>query len=104
MYIIYVYNLDGKGISMPTISMFFGIIVRMFYRDNKQHHLPHIHAEYQGEVAVFAIEDGRILEGSLPVSKRKLVEAWIEIHRDELFADWQLALNGENTFKIKGLE
>ena len=44
--------------------MFFGIIIRMFYRDNRQHHLPHIHADYQGEVAVFAIEDGRILEGS----------------------------------------
>lgn len=66
---------------MPTISMFFGIIIRMFFRDNKQHHLPHIHAEYQGEVAVFAIEDGSILDGSLPTSKRKLVEAWIEIHR-----------------------
>lgn len=89
---------------MPTISMFFGIIIRMFFRDNKQHHLPHIHAEYQGEVAVFAIKDGSILDGSLPTSKRKLVEAWIEIHRDELFADWQLAIEGETTFKIKGLE
>ena len=42
--------------------MFFGIIIRMFYRDNRQHHRPHIHAEYQGEIAVFAIEDGNILE------------------------------------------
>jgi hypothetical protein len=89
---------------MPTISMFFGIIIRMFYRDNKQHHLPHIHAEYQGEVAVFAIQDGCVLDGSLPTSKRKLVEAWIEIHRDELLADWQLAVEGESVFKIKGLE
>ena len=89
---------------MPTISMFFGIIVRMFYRDNQQHHLPHIHAEFQGEVAVFAIQDGTILDGSLPIPKRKLVEAWIEIHRDELFADWQLAVEGETVFKIKGLE
>jgi len=84
--------------------MFYGIIIRMFYRDNKQHNLPHIHAEYQGEVAVFAIEDGTILEGSLPTSKRKLVEAWIEIHRDDLFADWRLAVAGETVFKIKGLE
>jgi hypothetical protein len=89
---------------MPTISMFFGIIIRMFYRDNQQHHLPHIHAEYQGEVAVFSIQDGSILDGSLPTSKRKLVEAWIEIHRDELFANWQLAVTGETVFKIKGLE
>jgi len=84
--------------------MFYGIIIRMFYRDNKQHNLPHIHAEYQGEIAVFAIEDGTILDGSLPTSKRKLVEAWIEIHRDDLFADWRLAVAGETVFKIKGLE
>jgi hypothetical protein len=84
--------------------MFYGIIIRMFYRDNKQHHLPHIHAEFQGEVIVFAIEDGSVLDGSLPNSKRKLVEAWIEIHRDELLADWQLAVEGETVFKIKGLE
>jgi hypothetical protein len=89
---------------MPTISMFFGIIIRMFYRDNKQHRLPHIHADYQGEVAVFAIADGSILEGTLPTSKRKLVEAWIEIHRDELYADWKLAVQGETVFRIKGLE
>ncbi len=89
---------------MPTISMFFGIIIRMFYRDNKQHNLPHIHAEYQGEVAVFAIMDGIILDGSLPNPKRKLVEAWIEIHRDDLLADWQLAVEGAKVFKIKGLE
>lgn len=89
---------------MPTISMFFGIIIRMFFRDNKQHHLPHIHAEYQDNVAVFAINDGSVIDGSLPTSKRKLVEAWIEIHRDELLADWQLAVAGETVFKIKGLE
>ena len=46
----------------------------------------------------------RILEGSIPVPKRKLVEAWIEIHREDLLADWQLAVTGETVFKIKGLE
>lgn len=89
---------------MPTISMFFGIIIRMFYKDNQQHHLPHIHAEFQGDVAVFAIADGSILDGGIPPAKRKLVEAWIEIHRDELLADWQLAVEGSTVFKIKGLE
>ncbi|WP_224984846.1 DUF4160 domain-containing protein [Geomonas agri] len=89
---------------MPTISMFFGIIIRMFYRDYQQHHLPHLHAEFQGDVAVFAIEDGSILDGWLPPPKRKLVEAWMEIHNEELLADWQLAVEGETVFKIKGLE
>jgi desulfoferrodoxin (superoxide reductase-like protein) len=76
----------------------------MFFRDTDQHHLPHIHAEYQGDVAVFAIETGKILAGTMPKSKIKLVDAWIEIHRDELMADWQLASNGQSVFKIKGLD
>ena len=89
---------------MPTISFFYRIIIRMFFRDTDQHHLPHIHAEYQGDIAVFAIETGEILAGTMQKSKIKLVDAWIEIHRDELMADWQLAANGQNVFKIKGLD
>lgn len=89
---------------MPIISMFYGIVIRMFYRDNQQHHLPHIHAEYQGQVAVYAIEDGALLEGGLPPAKHKLTVAWMEIHKDELVADWNLAVVGEKTFRIKGLE
>jgi hypothetical protein len=84
--------------------MFFGIIIRMFFMDNKQHNTPHIHAEYQGQVAVIAIPDGTIIDGVIPATKAKLVAAWIEIHQDELMADWQLAVNGEGVFKIKGLE
>jgi len=76
----------------------------MFFRDTDQHHLPHIHAEYQGDIAVFSIETGEILAGTMQKSKIKLVDAWIEIHRDELIADWQLAANGQNVFKIKGLD
>ncbi|HRY44502.1 MAG TPA: DUF4160 domain-containing protein [Thermoanaerobaculia bacterium] len=89
---------------MPVISMFFGIVIRMFYRDDQRHHLPHIHAEYQGEVGVFSIVDGSLLEGSLPQGKRKLVEAWIEVRRDELLADWSLAVDGQRVFRIRGLE
>jgi hypothetical protein len=89
---------------MPTISFFYGIIIRMFFRDTDQHNLPHIHAEYQGVMAVFAIETGELLAGSMHKSKIKLVDAWIEIHRDELMADWQLAANGQKVFKIKGLD
>lgn len=33
---------------MPTISMFYGILIRMFFRDIDRHHEPHLHAEYQG--------------------------------------------------------
>lgn len=84
--------------------MFFGVIIRLFFKDNRQHNLPHIHAEYQGQVAIFSIEDGSILEGAIPPGKQKLVVAWIEIHREELFADWKLAVEGASVFKIKGLD
>ena len=49
---------------MPTISMFYGIIIRMMFFDTQRHHLPHIHVEYKGEQAVFTIPDGKLLEGS----------------------------------------
>jgi len=89
---------------MPTISMFYGILIRMFFRDIERHSLPHIHAEYQGQHAVYSIPDGSILAGQLPGNKNKLVVAWIEIHQDELLADWELAVNGRKPFPIKGLD
>ncbi len=89
---------------MPTISMFYGILIRMFFYDTEQHKVPHIHAEYQGETAVYAIDDGRVLAGSLPNKKHKLVVAWIEIHQEDLVADWTLAVNGQKTFPIRGID
>jgi hypothetical protein len=89
---------------MPTISMFYGILIRMFFRDVERHHLPHIHADYQGSVAVYSILDGELLAGSLPSNKHKLVVAWIEIHKDDLLADWELAVVGKKPFPIKGLD
>ncbi len=89
---------------MPTISMFYGILIRMFFRDIEKHHTPHIHAEYQGEVAVYSIHDGAVLAGHLPPKKHKLVVAWVEIHQEELLADWGLAVNGKTPFPIKGLD
>jgi hypothetical protein len=89
---------------MAIISMFYGIIISMYYFDNRKHKLPHIHVKYQGEQAIFTIPEGELLEGEMKASKRKLVEAWIEIHQDELMADWELAINGEEIFKIEPLK
>jgi len=89
---------------MPTISMFYGILIRMFFYDMDKHHVPHIHAEYQGHVAVYSIHDGSVLAGELPPQKHKLVVAWIEIHQDDLLADWELAVNGKKPFPIRGLD
>lgn len=66
--------------------------------------MPHIHVRYQDEEAVVSIPEGQILEGALKVNKMKLVHAWMEIHRDELVADWELAINGETIFKIDPLK
>jgi hypothetical protein len=84
--------------------MFYGILVRMFFYDTDKHHLPHIHAEYQGQVGVYSIPEGELLTGELPAKKHKLVVAWIEIHREDLMANWELAVNGQQPFPIKGLE
>ncbi|QMW06523.1 DUF4160 domain-containing protein [Spirosoma foliorum] len=86
---------------MPVISMFYGLIVSLYYLDNKQHHLPHIHVRYDEMEAVFAIESGELLEGKLPKGKIKLVDAWIE---ENLMADWQLAINGQRIFPIDPLK
>lgn len=89
---------------MPVISMFYGLLVAMYYLDTKQHHLPHIHVRYQEFEGVFRIPDGTLLEGELPTGKRKLVEAWVELHRDELMANWQLAVTGQRVFPIEPLK
>ncbi|OGQ93343.1 MAG: hypothetical protein A2284_16740 [Deltaproteobacteria bacterium RIFOXYA12_FULL_61_11] len=53
--------------------------------------------------ASIAFEDGAVLQGGLPVAKMKLVQAWIEIHREDLLANWKLAVAGEPVFKIEPL-
>ena len=88
---------------MPVISMFYGIIISLYFFDNRQHNTPHIHAKYQGEEAVISIPDGRLVTGHLKPNKMKLVQAWIEIHQEELMADWELAVNGQDVFKIDPL-
>ncbi|MDP8211462.1 MAG: DUF4160 domain-containing protein [Candidatus Stygibacter australis] len=89
---------------MPIISMFYGIIVAIFYEDIGQHNKPHIHVRYQGKKASISIEDGTLLAGSFPAKQLRLVMAWIEIHKEELIADWELAVSGEEPFRIPPLQ
>ena len=88
---------------MPAISMFYGIIIYMYFFDNKRHNKPHIHAEYAEHKAVFSIENGELLDGKLPNKKTKMVQAWIAIHEENLMADWKLAIEGKDVFKIDPL-
>lgn len=88
---------------MPTLSLFYGIIIRMYSEPNGKHNVPHIHAEYQGSKAVFGL-DGELIEGDFPRKQRKMVEAWVTIHEDDLRANWQLLLEGQQFFKIAPLQ
>jgi len=83
--------------------MFYGIIIRLYLIDNQQHHSPHIHAKYAEFEAAIDIRDGEILTGQLPRKQLRLVQAWIELHRDELLANWQLTIQGELPYKIAPL-
>lgn len=84
--------------------MFYGLIVSMYYLDTKQHKLPHIHVKYAEAEAVYQIPEGDLLEGKLPSNKEKLVKAWIEIHKEDLMANWQLAVTGNKVFTIDPLK
>ncbi len=88
----------------PTISMFFGIIIKIHWEKGEPHHAAHIHAEYQDYNAVFAIPSGKILDGRLPRRQRNFVRAWISLHEDELMANWKLTLNDEQPFRIAPLK
>ncbi len=89
---------------MPSISMFYGVIIYMYFFDNKKHNQPHLHAEYGEHSIVLSIPDGTMLNGSLPAKQLKMVQAWIAIHEEELMADWKLAIQGQELFRIDPLK
>ena len=64
-----------EGLNMPIISMFYGIIIRMYVIDNLHHALPHLHARYAEFEASIGIEEGEILAGNLPRKQLRLVQA-----------------------------
>jgi hypothetical protein len=88
---------------MPVISMFYEIIIRLYFYDKDKRSVTHINAEYGEFEASFEIETGEILSGLIPNKKIKLVQAWMEIHQEKLIADWNLASKGDDVFKIKPL-
>ena len=84
--------------------MFYGILVLMYYRDTRQHHLAHIHARYQDAEVVLDIRTGDAIAGSFPPKQLKLVQAWMIIHKEELLLNWELAVNGDEPFRIAPLQ
>ena len=88
---------------MPTLSMFFGIIIRMYFAP-KEHNPPHIHVYYQNYKATLNIDNCEMIEEKLPGKQLRLTQAWMEIHKEDLLADWQLCQNGEKPFQIEPLK
>ena len=86
---------------MPTISVFFGIAIRMYYDD---HAPPHFHAYYGSDGASFEIETLRVLSGRLPHRARVLVLEWAADHRDQLRIDWMHATGHQPLEPIPPLE
>jgi len=80
---------------MPELSRFFGIIIRMYMESGIQHHTPHFHAYYQEEVAVYGIDPVELISGSLPKRQQRMVEAWAELHQNELAEDWRQLQAGQ---------
>jgi hypothetical protein len=88
-------------VSVPVISTFFGIVIRMFYRE---HGVPHFHADHQGQQATFTF-DGKLLAGGLhsPTAQR-LIKEWCLAHRTELDANWDRMKAGVALERIAPLE
>ena len=88
---------------MPTISMFYGIIISMYFEKQGQHHTPHFHARYGDDKAEVDFE-GNIIAGSLPPKQAALVKAWALIHQVDLETNWTLAMQDELPFRVEPLK
>ncbi len=87
---------------MPELCRFYNIVIKMFFSDYGQHHKPHFHVYYTEYEAVFNLE-GELIAGSLPIKQMRLVQAWAVIHEEELYKNWDRAVNNEAIEKIMPL-
>ena len=85
---------------MPTISMFRGIRVSLYWND---HLPPHFHATYGGSEVLVSIEDLEVLEGKMPSKQLKMLLGWAAFHQEELRGNWELARNQQELFTIEPL-
>lgn len=88
---------------MPELTRFFGIIICMYAEPGAPHHQPHFHAYYQNESAVYAIDSIEMIKGTLSRKQQRLIEAWTEIHQDELLKSWKRLQSGQLPLKIAPL-
>ena len=85
---------------MPEISSFYGIVIYMYM---SEHNPPHFHVKYQGYEAIVTINEG-IVTGSIPRRALRLVYEWLDLHKDELLANWQRLTENQSPVKISPLD
>jgi len=76
----------------------------MYWEAGAPHHAPHFHAYYQDSTAIFSIDPIELMEGSMPKRQTRLVEAWAELHQNELRSDWQRLQAGQRPLPIEPLK
>lgn len=84
---------------MPTVSMFFGIVITMYPGD---HPAPHFHARYAGYQAVYDF-DGNRIQGDMPKRQDRFIYTWAQIHAEDLATNWSIAEAGGNPVRIDPL-
>jgi Domain of unknown function (DUF4160) len=86
---------------VPTISVFYGIVIQMFWRD---HAPPHFHALYAEYEALIDLRNFSVIRGSLPGRAMALVLEWADHHRDELVENWDLCRRMQTPKPIEPLK
>lgn len=84
-------------------QLFRNFTVKMYLKEGERHHKEHVHIFYNEYNAVYDIK-GKIIEGSIPLKQRKIVEAWIAIHEEELKILWTEINEKGKYFKIEPLK
>lgn len=86
---------------MPTISIFYGILIQMFWGD---HAPPHFHALYAEHEALIDIKTLEVIKGTMPRRALTLILEWASLHRTELLEDWKLCEHNQSPKKISPLQ
>ncbi|MEI8236325.1 MAG: DUF4160 domain-containing protein [Methylococcaceae bacterium] len=96
-------SLPVKSSDYAILSLFHGIVIRMKYAPEATSP-PHIHADFQGHSALITLDSCEMTQSSLPTKQERLAIAWVEIHREDLLANWALVNAGQAPVVIDGLK
>lgn len=85
--------------TMPELSRFEGMVIKMLFNDTVQHNKPHVHVTY-GEYKASVGIDGELLAGSLPQKQFRMLVGWLALHEEEAYAAWNKAVEENILIKL----